>query len=126
MLYLLIYIYLYICICQLNFSWLQCVVWCVNLLRIYNPDFKMEVYLKIAHLFLEEQSHVSAEAYINRAALLQSEVKNKDLHTMYKVDYYCRFLWDTGVKNIYAWWITTVDYWEILELKIYGHGGLLL
>ena len=45
----------------------------------------MEVYLKIARLFLEDQNHVSAEAYINRAALLQGEVKNKDLHTLYKV-----------------------------------------
>ena len=46
----------------------------------------MEIYLKIAQLYLEEQNHVSAEAYINRAALLQSETKNKDLQTIYKVD----------------------------------------
>lgn len=45
----------------------------------------MEVYLKIARLFLEVHDHVSAEAYINRAALLQSEVKDKNLHTIYKV-----------------------------------------
>lgn len=45
----------------------------------------MEVYLKIARLYLEDQNHVSAEAYINRAALLQSETKKKELQTIYKV-----------------------------------------
>ena len=45
----------------------------------------MEIYLKIAQLYLEEQNHVSAEAYINRAALLQSETKKKELQTIYKV-----------------------------------------
>ena len=45
----------------------------------------MEIYLKIAQLYLEEQNHVSAEAYINRAALLQSEAKKKELQTIYKV-----------------------------------------
>jgi len=53
--------------------------------RIYGADFKMEIYLKIAQLYLEEQDHVSAEAYINRAALLQSEVAKKELHIIYKV-----------------------------------------
>ena len=42
---------------------------CVSLPRIYGADFKMEIYLKIAQLYLEEQDHVSAEAYINRATL---------------------------------------------------------
>ena len=45
----------------------------------------MDIYLKIARLYLEEQNHISAEAYINRAALLQSEVTNKELHIVYKV-----------------------------------------
>lgn len=53
--------------------------------RIYSADFKMEIYLKIAQLYLKEQNHISAEAYINRAALLQSETKNKELQTIYKV-----------------------------------------
>lgn len=53
--------------------------------RIYSADFKMDIYLKIARLYLEEQNHISAEAYINRAALLQSEVTNKELHIIYKV-----------------------------------------
>jgi COP9 signalosome complex subunit 4 len=45
----------------------------------------MEIYLKIARLYLEDQNHVSAEAYINRAALLQSDTKNKELQIIYKV-----------------------------------------
>ncbi len=59
----------------------------------------MEVYLRIAQLYLEEQNHVAAEAYINRAALLQSEVDRNDLHIIYKV----RFMkfWSTlAYKNI--------------------------
>ena len=53
--------------------------------RIYNADFKMRIYLQIARLFLEEQDHISAEAYINRAAMLQSEVPDKELQIKYKV-----------------------------------------
>ncbi len=56
----------------------------------------MEVYLRIAQLYLEEQNHVAAEAYINRAALLQSEVDRNDLHIIYKVRYEC--LWSSGVR----------------------------
>ena len=54
-------------------------------LRIYVPGFKMEVYLRIARLYLEEADHVSAEAYINRAGMLQSDVDRSDLHVIYKV-----------------------------------------
>ena len=45
----------------------------------------MEVYLRIAKLYLEESDHVSAEAYINRAGMLQSDVEQNDLHVIYKV-----------------------------------------
>ena len=53
--------------------------------RIYSPSFKMEVYLRIARLYLEEADHVSAEAYINRAGMLQSEVQQNKLHVIYRV-----------------------------------------
>ena len=55
---------------------------CVSLPRIYGADFKMEIYLKIAQLYLEKQDHVSAEAYINRATLLQYEVAKKEVCTI--------------------------------------------
>jgi COP9 signalosome complex subunit 4 len=45
----------------------------------------MEVYLKISQLYLEEQDHVSAEAYLNRAGLLQAEVNKLELQILYKV-----------------------------------------
>ena len=53
--------------------------------RNYGSNFKMEIYLQIARLYLEEQDHVSAEAYINRAAMLQSDVNSRELHIIYKV-----------------------------------------
>ncbi len=45
----------------------------------------MNVYIKIAQLYLEDEDHVAAEAYVNRAGLLQAEVNNKELHIKYKV-----------------------------------------
>ncbi|KAL5469523.1 hypothetical protein EMCRGX_G030786 [Ephydatia muelleri] len=53
--------------------------------RVYSSDFKMEIYLKIARLYLEEEDHVSAETYIKRASLLLHEITNKDLTVVYKV-----------------------------------------
>ena len=48
-------------------------------------DYKLETYLKIARLFLEDDDSVKAEAYIKRASLLQSDSKNEQLHVHYKV-----------------------------------------
>ena len=45
----------------------------------------MQIYLKIAQLYLEEEDHIAAEAYLNRAGLLQAEVMNKELQILYKV-----------------------------------------
>ena len=39
--------------------------------RQYSVDYKLETYLKIARLYLENDDPVQAEAYINRASLLQ-------------------------------------------------------
>ena len=46
---------------------------CLNALlcRQYSVDYKLETYLKIARLYLEDDDAVQAEAYINRASLLQ-------------------------------------------------------
>jgi len=40
-------------------------------------DYKLETYLKIARLYLENDDPVQAEAYINRASLLQVIVTRK-------------------------------------------------
>ncbi|GFO39397.1 cop9 signalosome complex subunit 4 [Plakobranchus ocellatus] len=53
----------------------------------YSPDYKLETYLKIARLFLEDEDANQADAYINRASLLQAESKNEELQIMYKACY---------------------------------------
>jgi len=53
----------------------------------YSVDYKLETYLKIARLFLEDDDPIQAEAYINRASLLQAETKNEELQIQYKVCY---------------------------------------
>lgn len=55
------------------------------LYRQYNVDYKLETYLKIARLYLEDDDPVQAEAYINRASLLQNESTNEQLQIHYKV-----------------------------------------
>lgn len=54
-------------------------------LRQYNVDYKLDTYLKIARLYLEDDDPVQAEAYINRASLLQNESTNEQLQIHYKV-----------------------------------------
>lgn len=49
-------------------------------------DYKLETYLKIARLYLEDDDPVQAEAYINRASLLQNESTNEQLQIHYKVN----------------------------------------
>jgi COP9 signalosome complex subunit 4 len=51
----------------------------------YSVDYKLETYLKIARLFLEDEDPVQGEAYINRAAQLQTQTKNEHLQIIYKV-----------------------------------------
>ena len=45
----------------------------------YTVDYKLETYLKIARLYLEENDSVQAEFYINRASLLQAETRSEEL-----------------------------------------------
>ncbi|KAK7507736.1 hypothetical protein BaRGS_00000701 [Batillaria attramentaria] len=53
----------------------------------YSTDYKLETYLKIARLYLEDDDAVQAEAYINRASLLQADTKNEELQIHYKACY---------------------------------------
>ncbi|KAK2563661.1 COP9 signalosome complex subunit 4 [Acropora cervicornis] len=55
--------------------------------RQYSVDYKLETYLKIAQLYLEDEDPVQAEAYINRASLLQTDTKTERLQILYKVCY---------------------------------------
>jgi len=51
----------------------------------YTVDYKLETYLKIARLYLEDDDPTQGEAYINRAAQLQTQTKNPQLQVVYKV-----------------------------------------
>ncbi|XP_033755568.1 COP9 signalosome complex subunit 4-like [Pecten maximus] len=53
----------------------------------YATDYKLETYLKIARLYLEDEDPVQAEAYINRASLLQADTRNEELQIHYKACY---------------------------------------
>lgn len=53
----------------------------------YSSDQKLSIYLKIAKLYLEDGDFVQAEAYINRASLLNAESKNENLQIEYKACY---------------------------------------
>ena len=57
----------------------------ISSFRQYNVDYKLDTYLKIARLYLEDDDPVQAEAYINRASLLQNESSNEQLQIHYKV-----------------------------------------
>ena len=51
----------------------------------YTVAYKLETYLKIARLYLEDEDPVQGEAYINRAAQLQTHSKDEHLQIIYKV-----------------------------------------
>jgi COP9 signalosome complex subunit 4 len=55
--------------------------------RQYSADYKLETYLKIARLYLEDEDAAMAESFINRASMLQTETKNENLLILYKVCY---------------------------------------
>ncbi len=60
--------------------------------RQYNVDYKLDTYLKIARLYLEDDDPVQAEAYINRASLLQNESTNEQLQIHYKVHHQLSYI----------------------------------
>ncbi|XP_041363453.1 COP9 signalosome complex subunit 4-like [Gigantopelta aegis] len=53
----------------------------------YSTDYKLDTYLKIARLYLEDDDPVQAEAFINRASLLQADSQNEKLQIHYKACY---------------------------------------
>ena len=57
----------------------------LSVCRQYSTDYKLETYLKIARLYLEDDDAVQAEAFINRASILQADTKNEELQIHYKV-----------------------------------------
>ena len=59
----------------------------------YTVDYRLETYLKIARLYLEDEDPVQGEAYINRAAQLQTQTRNDHLQIIYKVVYKFTLFW---------------------------------
>lgn len=53
----------------------------------YTVNYKLETYMKIARLYLEDDDPVQAEAFINRASHLQADSDDERLQVYYKVCY---------------------------------------
>jgi len=66
--------------------------------RLLDPEYKVNIYVKIAQLYLEDDEAVQAETFLNRASILVPDCKEPSLHMRYKVcfarimDYKRRFL----------------------------------
>jgi hypothetical protein len=56
--------------------------------RQYSVDYKLETYLRIAQLYLEDDDPIQADAYLNRASLLHADTKTENLQILYKVKVY--------------------------------------
>jgi len=56
-------------------------------IRVLEDGYKVEKYIKIAMLFLQDDESVSAETYINRASLLIDETTDPALKLQHKVCY---------------------------------------
>lgn len=52
---------------------------------VLTAEYKGNIYVKIAQLYLEEEESVNAETYINRASILMSDVKDALLILRFKV-----------------------------------------
>eukprot|EP01114_Cavostelium_apophysatum_P005932 TRINITY_DN17109_c0_g1_i2.p1 TRINITY_DN17109_c0_g1~~TRINITY_DN17109_c0_g1_i2.p1 ORF type:complete len:332 (+),score=54.54 TRINITY_DN17109_c0_g1_i2:54-1049(+) len=53
--------------------------------RVLEPEYKVNVYVKIAQLYLEDDESVQAESYINRASELIFQCRDEMLKLRYKV-----------------------------------------
>ncbi|KAJ1620320.1 hypothetical protein T492DRAFT_1078888 [Pavlovales sp. CCMP2436] len=55
--------------------------------RVLDENYKVEKYVHIAQLYLEDEEPVQAEAYINRASLIVTNETEAGLHLRYKTCY---------------------------------------
>lgn len=55
--------------------------------RQYTTEYKLDTYVKVARLYLEDDDPVNAEAFINRASHLQADTKDEKLQIYYKVQF---------------------------------------
>ncbi|KAH8867310.1 COP9 signalosome complex subunit 4 isoform 2 [Schistosoma japonicum] len=55
--------------------------------RVYGVNYKLDIYLRIAEYCLKIHEIQEAEAFVNRASLLQPECQNQQLLVRYKIAY---------------------------------------
>lgn len=53
--------------------------------RAIQPDYKLNIFVKIAQLYLEDEDHISAEAFINRASVHIHDSKDATVQLKFKV-----------------------------------------
>jgi hypothetical protein len=56
-----------------------------RLCRPISAEYKVNIYTRIAQYYLEEEESVQAEMYINRAASLIMDVKDRMINLRFKV-----------------------------------------
>jgi len=57
---------------------------------VLDPEYKVNIYVKIAQLYLEEDESVQAETFLNRASILIPDCKDPILQMRYKVQLFPR------------------------------------
>lgn len=79
------FLYVLFCVYIVSMKYLLYYIYIYIFFRQYSVEYKLDTYLKIARLYLEDDDPVQAEAFINRASLLQAESKDEQLQIYYKV-----------------------------------------
>lgn len=85
--------------------------------RVLDDDYKVEKYVHIAQLYLEDDEPVQAEAYINRASLLMTNETDSGLRLRHKVCY-ARIL-DSKRKFLEA----ALRYYQLSQIDTTELGG---
>ncbi|XP_060855089.1 COP9 signalosome complex subunit 4-like [Metopolophium dirhodum] len=86
----------------------------------FSVDFELELYMKIARLYMEDDEPLLAEPYVKKASVLQFETTNNDLHLNYKVCY-ARML-NFRLKFIEA----ALEYHELSNCQSFGESERLI
>lgn len=82
--------------------------------RSLSDEEKLRVYVRIVRLFLEDEDHVQAETFYNRAALLAHATSDKETLLQFKLcqarisDYSRKFL-EAATRYHELSWIAEID-----------------
>ncbi|CAI6372300.1 unnamed protein product [Macrosiphum euphorbiae] len=86
----------------------------------FTVDVELELNMKIARLYMEDDDPLLADPYVKKAAVLQSETTNNDLHLNYKVCY-ARML-NFRLKFVEA----ALEYYELSNCPSFGENERLI